>query len=83
MVIILATLIVGNGRSLMDLRGNLGGYLRSDQGEQRLAALQCARQRTHRIIVDNDQARYLFGYKIPPEVLAYEYAAPFPGDERD
>jgi hypothetical protein len=76
--VVLLALLIGNGKSLVAVGGELTGKFHRGQGEQRDAALALQPSPQHRIFVDTEQARYLFGYRIPPGFLAFEYGAPFP-----
>ena len=76
--IFLLALLIANGQTLLNIYGMLSGHLRNDPGDQRPAALALRPTPEHRVIVDVNQARYLFDYHIPPGVLSFEYAATFP-----
>jgi len=56
----------------------VSGKISRDRGAQAAEAAAMRPTPEHPILLDDAVARYVFDYKVPPDFLDIEFAAPFP-----
>jgi len=78
-IIFALALLAANGRYGMDVVGLLSGEINDRQTAhfEEARALKSTPRQT--VLIDQETARYVFDYRIPPGFLDWNYSTPFPG----
>ncbi|MDB6067198.1 MAG: hypothetical protein JWR26_3406 [Pedosphaera sp.] len=71
-------LLASSKDDLFEAVGLAIGKIKTDQGEQRAAALALNPTSGKTIVVDSVAARYLYDYRLPPGSINFEFASRFP-----
>ena len=76
---LIAVVMIGaNGSQFTQEFGILTGKIDMSPPENRAAILALQSTPDHTVILDSVTARYVYDYKLPPGVLDFGFAAPFP-----
>jgi hypothetical protein len=72
-------LVVANRVAFIDAFGVASGNIKHDTGPLQAKALAVRSAPGHTVVVDRWIARYVFGYRLPPEFAAFEFCYPIGG----